>query len=173
MWISQRARSRPSITAEQLRIITLRMALKRAAVVCVFFPLLLPFHPLPLRLSRFSSGLKRWHFARRRERRRGDVEEEKDGGRLRREQGVVWLFEHFRHKFAREGTRGSFAAAQCTDPSTFPILVLSSPLLSLSSSRWLFVLMVACRAFRPIRGSLARLECPWSLLPVFENATEQ
>lgn len=95
MWISQRARSRPSITAEQLRIITLRMALKRAAVVCVFFPLLLPFHPLPLRLSRFSSGLKRWHFARRRERRRGDVEEEKDGGRLRREQGLYGYLNTF------------------------------------------------------------------------------
>lgn len=86
----------------------------------------------------------------------GNVGEDKDGGRLRREQGVVWLFEHFRHKFAREGARGSFA------PRNAPILLpfvfsfcprLSSCLLALAVCTYI---AVACRAFRPIRGSLAR-----------------
>ena len=44
-------------------------------------------------------------------------------------QGVVWLFEHFRHKFAREGTRGSFAPRNAPILLPFRILVLCSPLL--------------------------------------------
>lgn len=52
----------PSITAEQLRIITLRVALKRAAVVRVFFPSLPhPFHPHP---SDFRGLVAVWSILR-------------------------------------------------------------------------------------------------------------
>lgn len=77
---------------------------------------------------------------------------------------AVWLFEHFRRKFAREGTRGSFA------PRSFSLSHSHfAPPTSLPARAPLFV-RAACRAFRPIRGSLARLKYRECFQSTFENA---
>lgn len=169
----------PSITAEQLRIITLRVALKRAAVVRVFFPSLPhPFHPHP---SDFRGLVAVWSILR------GDESDgdtrggEGGGGRgCDASKGLYGYLNTFvinsreRVLEARSRPRNApillpFLFSFCPRLSPLP----PSPPRIRCVCTYGITVEWRCRAFRPIRGSLARLEWPSSLLPVFENATEQ
>ena len=133
------------MVARQLRITTVRLALKHSTLSCApphFFP------PLRGLIQVWERGILR------------DDSHDDGKGAV-----AVWLFEHFRRKFAREGTRGSFA------PRSFFSLSHShfAPPTSLPPRVPLFV-RAACRAFRPIRGSLARLKYRECFQSTFENA---